>query len=105
VGYEKQVITDFFDDEYNNSNTVTINELINSNLVYVTVYYPSLQYEQISESPKTQIFDLFTQIGGALGMFVSFSVFTIFELIEIFLLIVKELIIGNKSQKLNQTNA
>ena len=66
--------------------------LVKSNYASVTVYYPSLQYEQISESPKTQIIDLFTQIGGALGMFVSFSIFTIFELIEIFLLILKGLI-------------
>jgi hypothetical protein len=102
--YTSAIESDYFE-EYYDVNTTNTNSIINSNLVYVTVYYPSLQYEKIIESPKTQIFDLFTQIGGALGMFVSFSVFTIFELIEIFLLIVKELIIGNKSQKLNQTNA
>jgi hypothetical protein len=76
-------------------------ELFKSSCVLFTIYYPSLKYEQISESPKTQIIDLFTQIGGALGMFVSFSIFTIFELIEIFLLILKDFLIGPKAKILN----
>ena len=74
---------------------------INHYVAYITVYYPSLQYEQISESPKTQIFDLFTQIGGALGMFVSFSIFTVFELIEIVLLVLKELIVKPKIESVS----
>jgi hypothetical protein len=102
--YEMNNLIEFFYEYYNDNITIS-RDIINSNLVYVTIYYPSLQYEQIIESPKTQIFDLFTQIGGALGMFVSFSIFTIFELIEIVLLILKELVIGAKSQKLNQIHA
>jgi formate hydrogenlyase subunit 3/multisubunit Na+/H+ antiporter MnhD subunit len=73
-------------------------ELFKSTSASFTVYYPSLQYEQISESPKTQIIDLFTQVGGALGMFVSFSIFTLFEFMEIFLLILKDLITKSKNQ-------
>jgi hypothetical protein len=72
--------------------------LVKSNYASVTVYYPSLQYEQISELPKTQIIDLFTQIGGALGMFVSFSIFTLFEFMEIILLVLKDLITKPKIQ-------
>ena len=104
--YNSVIVSEVLDEYYDdNTTTTSSNSIINSNLVYVTVYYPSLQYEQIIESPKTQIFDLFTQIGGALGMFVSFSIFTIFELIEIVLLVLKDLIIGTRSQKVNQTNA
>jgi hypothetical protein len=32
--------------------------------------------------------DLFSQIGGSLGLFVSFSIFTLFEFIELFILLV-----------------
>ena len=71
-------------------------DLFKSSSAFFTVYYSNLQYTQISESPKTQIIDLFTQVGGALGMFVSFSVFTLFEFIEIGILLLKNLLIGSK---------
>jgi len=70
-------------------------EYVRSNYVFFTVYYPSFQYTFMSESPKTQIIDLFTQVGGALGMFVSFSIFTLFEFMEIAILILKELFAKN----------
>ena len=73
-------------------------EYVRSNYVFFTVYYPSLQYTFMSESPKTQIIDLFTQVGGALGMFVSFSIFTLFEFMEIILLVLKDLITKPKIQ-------
>jgi hypothetical protein len=52
------------------------------------VYYPFMRYTLLTESPKTSIADLFSQIGGGLGLFVSFSVFTLFEFIEIFILVI-----------------
>jgi hypothetical protein len=85
-------------DAFNDTNLTLSYETYKSNIALFTVYYPSLKYEQISESPKTQIIDLFTQIGGALGMFVSFSIFTIFELIEIVLLILKEFLTQPKTK-------
>ena len=72
-------------------------KVIGANLTYegfrttwinVKVYFSTLQYTEISESPKVSIIDLFTQIGGSLGMFVSFSIFTLFELFEMFFLVV-----------------
>jgi hypothetical protein len=56
------------------------------------VYYPYMRYTSLTESPKTSIADLFSQIGGGLGLFVSFSVFTLFEFIEIFILVIYGLI-------------
>ena len=47
-----------------------------------------MTYTSLTESPKTSIADLFSQIGGGLGLFVSFSVFTLFEFIELFILII-----------------
>jgi hypothetical protein len=55
-----------------------------------------LEYTQITELPKMDTYDLLTQIGGALGLFVSFSVFTLFETIELFILILRALIIKAK---------
>jgi hypothetical protein len=65
-------------------------DLFRSAWVNLKVYYPTLQYTYISETPKVSLIDLCTQIGGSLGMFVSFSVFTLFELIEILVLVLYE---------------
>ena len=54
----------------------------------LNIYYPSLEYTQITESPKTSPYDLLAQLGGALGMFVSLSVFTLVEILEITFLMV-----------------
>ena len=56
------------------------------------VYYPSLDFTILNESPKTTLLDLFSQIGGTLSIFISLSIFTIFELIEILILIIYSLI-------------
>jgi hypothetical protein len=65
-------------------------DLFKSNAAFFTVYFPNLQYTEIIEVPKTSLYDLFTQIGGSLGMFVSFSIFTLFEFIEIGILLFKD---------------
>jgi hypothetical protein len=82
-----------YDDYYLKEFNLTLTyELFKSNVAFITVYYPNLQYTEITESPKTTLYDLFTQIGGSLGMFVSFSVFTLFEFIEIAILCLKDAI-------------
>ena len=83
---------------YQSALNVTLNmDLIKSNTAAFYVYYSSLDYTLLTESPKTSIADLFSQVGGALGMFVSFSIFTLFEFIEIFILIICNLLSKNKS--------
>jgi hypothetical protein len=67
-------------------------DIFKSTWVNIRVFYPSLQYTRVSELPKTSIIDLFTQIGGSLSMFVSFSLFTLFEFLEIILLILNSMI-------------
>ena len=54
--------------------TILTYDLVKSLFTRVRVFYPSLEYTDITESPQTSIFDLFTQIGGSLGLFISFSV-------------------------------
>jgi hypothetical protein len=92
--YELFRIVRNLDSVYLNEYNLTLTyELLKSNVAIITVYYPNLQYTEITESPKTTLYDLFTQIGGSLGMFVSFSVFTLFEFIEIAILIIKDFVI------------
>ena len=62
------------------------------------VYYSDMRYTSITESPKTSIADLFSQIGGGLGLFVSFSVFTLFEFLEIFILVICGLLTKTNSK-------
>jgi len=67
-------------------------DLFKSMWISLVVCYPTLEYTMISETPKVTLIDLFTQIGGSLSLFVSFSVFTLFEFIELALLCLKILI-------------
>ena len=74
-------------------------EAYTSSIFWLNIFYPHLEYTKITEYPKVERYDLFTQIGGSLGMFVSFSIFTIFELIEIGFLILHSLLFRSKQQK------
>ena len=76
---------DFFKEKF--KKTLSI-EIYKSAAVSFNVFYTSLQYTLFTESPKISIADLFSQIGGALGLFVSFSIFTLFEFMELFILII-----------------
>ena len=103
ITYDKMFNIDYYRKFYESLNLTMTYELLKSNVAFFNVYYPNLHYNQISESPKTDMFDLFTQIGGALGMFVSFSIFTLFEFIEIVVLLLANFISKNenKNKKLN----
>jgi hypothetical protein len=56
----------------------------------LNVYYDSLTYTQMTESPQMDIIALLASIGGNLGLFLGVSVFSLCEvfqaLIEIYLL-------------------
>ncbi len=75
---------------------------IGSNITLLTASYSTLEYTLVTESSQTTFVDLLTQLGGSLGMFVSFSVFTLFESIEIFVLIFHALFC--KTPKLTRIN-
>jgi hypothetical protein len=53
----------------------------------LNVFYPYLEYTEISETPKTSWFDLVSQVGGSLGVFLGLSVFHFLEVFEIIFLI------------------
>ena len=98
--------------EYNSLTSNDINyysTLVGTNLTYDTfksmwvniwIYYPTLQYTEIIVTPQVTAFDLLTQIGGSLGLFVSFSIFILFEIIEIVVLIV-HVLLSRRSNKIS----
>jgi hypothetical protein len=53
-----------------------------------TLFYPYLEYTEITQSPKFTLIDLISQTGGSLGMFCSFSLFHFIEIVEILIIIV-----------------
>jgi hypothetical protein len=101
--YENTINTqdnrDYFQRVYNETLSL---EAYKSRTVSFVVFYPSLQYTLLTESPKTSVADLFSQIGGSLGMFVSFSIFTLFELCEIVILIIYNILFKNESNNSNR---
>ena len=58
------------------------------NFVYLNIFYPYMRYTEIVEMPKVTLADLFANIGGSMGIFLGFSVFSIIELCELVLRIV-----------------
>ena len=70
-------IGDVFDESFVNGYIPTM----------ITASYSTLQYTQVTESPQTTFINLLTQLGGSLGIFISFSVFTFFETLEVFVLV------------------
>jgi hypothetical protein len=51
--------------------------------IAIDVYYTDIGYTKISESPKTSISDLFSNVGGTLGLFVGISLLSVIEIVEI----------------------
>jgi hypothetical protein len=49
----------------------------------INIFYSSLKYTYISESPETTVYGLLSGLGGSLGMFLGFSVFSLLEVFEI----------------------
>ena len=68
--------------------------------LYVTfnVYYPSLKYTLIDVTPAMSIFSLLSNIGGSMSLIVSVSFFTLFEMAELFFLMVYVLAFNKNSQ-------
>ena len=50
----------------------------------LTVFYPSMQYIEITQAPKTSLIVLISNLGGSIGIFLGFSIFSLIEIVEIF---------------------
>jgi hypothetical protein len=66
---------------------LTWEEYIHSHLT-LNIYFPSQEYTEIRETPKMLVLDLISNLGGVLGIFLGFSIFTMIEIIEVFIQIV-----------------
>ena len=64
-------------------------EQINRNFAYITVYYKELKYALITQEPKTEIFNFISNIGGILGLFLGISFLSFIEILEMFLEVIK----------------
>ena len=54
-------------------------------IVVLNIFYDSLSYTKYTEIPQMDTASLFSSIGGNLSLFLGLSVFSFFELIEVFL--------------------
>ncbi|XP_066445366.1 amiloride-sensitive sodium channel subunit beta-like [Eleutherodactylus coqui] len=68
-------------------------QTIRDNIVKVVVYYQQLNYELIEEVPSMQLVDLFSSIGGLVGLWIGVSVCTVAEFLELILNILTFVII------------
>jgi hypothetical protein len=69
--------------KYLSKNNLT--EDVNEKGAYMSFYYQNLQYSLLKEIPKTKTFDLASNIGGTLGLFIGVSFISFVEIIETFL--------------------
>ena len=54
----------------------------------LNIYYPSTQFTKITISPKTSLIDLISNVGGSIGIFLGFSIFSFVEMVEILFLVI-----------------
>lgn len=57
-------------------------DFLRENFLELAIFYRELSYEQITQQVAYDIFSLFCDIGGSMGLFIGASVLTIFEIVE-----------------------
>jgi hypothetical protein len=92
-----------YDISHSFAKILTQNELFNNvqieNYVFFNVYYENLQYTVIDQIAQMNVFDLISNIGGNLGLFIGISFLSFAELIELLV----EILCIIFSKKGNQT--
>jgi hypothetical protein len=58
-------------------------ENVSKTFFSISVYYKDLKYTLISQQPKIELFDLVSNLGGILGLFIGFTFISLLEIIEI----------------------
>jgi hypothetical protein len=64
-------------------NNFSVNQLDLNKYVNILINYQNNQYTLISQSPKMQLFDLISSVGGLISLFLGFSFLTLIELIDV----------------------
>ncbi len=66
----------------NYNETLTF-DLYKENNLFLSVYFTSTQYTEITQSPKITLMDLIPNLGGTIGIWLGLSLFFIIEVLEI----------------------
>ena len=98
VGYELQISTLQFPDRrmfelIHNDVGIQMNlaaygfdlssfEALKEQFASINVFYQYTQYTDIVLTPKTSVYDIISNVGGLLGIFLGFSIFSLIELLE-----------------------
>jgi hypothetical protein len=83
INYKIKLNSFIIDDQFLNINNYSSS--ISNNIVNLALYYPNKQYTLISETPIMQVFDLVSNIGGIISLFIGFSFLTLVEFIDVIL--------------------
>ena len=78
----KKLSSDFIKFRSINSETVA------RSIVKMNIFYESLSYTLVTESPKLNGVSLLASIGGSLGLFLGVSTFSLFEVVEFIITII-----------------
>jgi len=79
--------SDYLTEEYSKLFTSRNASRKNNDLAF-NIFYPYTKYTRITEVPKVTLYDLFSNLGGSMGIFVGFTIFSFIDLLEVFLKIV-----------------
>lgn len=67
---------------FNNRTNVTRDEL-KANVLFLSIFYTDLSYKNVYEAEKMDIFDLVSNVGGTLGLFLGMSFLSFVEIIDL----------------------
>ena len=79
----------------------SFNEFKNSHSI-VHVFFESVEYTQLVETPKTSFVDLIANLGSILSIFLGFSLFSLVEFVEIVCKVILLLLGGGNTTKTNK---
>ena len=88
ITYDVQLSTsEYPTNEYNNF--LAKNENNKSKLAHkrnqlaLNIFYPYNKYTKITEYPKMTLYELFSNVGGSMGIFLGFTIFSLIDFLEV----------------------
>lgn len=82
--FEKPIDDYLLNIKFENRDVTNLSEVLWNLIVVFSVYCKDLKYTHISQEAKAEIFNLVSNIGGIMGVFLGISFLSFIELIEIF---------------------
>ena len=97
---KSQRVLNYISDTLNHDN-LTATSLMDSfrrNFARVEVFYESLNFEKMSESPAYELVNLISDFGGNIGLWLGWSVLAIFEIVQFFYEVGETLILSRNKK-------